>query len=508
MARSWALVLVVLACSLTPLAAGGETKKKKEKVEPPRRLGKNKRVVNNVKVASFGLSPVKSDPVKLGAYQSKPSAASAARTAASNGALQEKVDLRKYMTKVEDQSQSNSCAANAVAGAYEYLAKRAAMTNGDEVGDISRLSIYYVGRKRDQQRWGESVLNQPKDEGMTLGSAIEAVQQKGACLASTWPFNLDKVNAMPSEECLDEAYNYKVGLAKEIPLDLDAMRQALADGFPIIFGLKLTQAFFSPKNGQIETPDLSDPQSASHGLHAMLIVGYNDRKKVFIVRNSWGKSWGEDGYAYLPYDYGANIDFNFLGMYTIEGLTDIDFTPDEDDGEDHDTSAAAEDEDSEAPPSLELEEVFEEGEPDVPDEAFDVDDMFSSDAELRRVFDKFDVDRSGKLKKSELSAALTMMGVPLSNNKIRKAMAKYDKDQSGKIKFGEFKKMHKLFEGEWDPPCGFYCKAKRSVRNAVLPKKKLTSLEEAEAAFAADTVREAWYQALLEKEAAAQTGEL
>ena len=57
-----------------------------------------------------------------------------------------------------------------------------------------------------------------------------------------------------------------------------------------------------------------------------------------------------------------------------------------------------------------------------------------------------------------------MMGVPLSSNKIKKAMAKYDKDHSGKLKFGEFKKMHALFEKHWQPACGLLCKAKRKTR--------------------------------------------
>ena len=132
------------------------------------------------------------DPAKL-----KPSAA---RPAAASGALQAKVDLRPFMTEVEDQSQSNSCAANAVAGAYEYLAKRAALAAGEaEFGDISRLFIYYVGRKRDQVRWGEDSSLAPKDQGMTLGSAIEAVQLRGACLANSWPFDLTRVNAKPTD---------------------------------------------------------------------------------------------------------------------------------------------------------------------------------------------------------------------------------------------------------------------------------------------------------------------
>ncbi len=51
----------------------------------------------------------------------------------------------------------------------------------------------------------------------------------------------------------------------------------------------------------------------------------------FIVRNSWGSDWGDGGYCYIPYDYAANEKFNFLGQYAIYGLTDTDFTPDDED---------------------------------------------------------------------------------------------------------------------------------------------------------------------------------
>ena len=44
-------------------------------------------------------------------------------------------------------------------------------------------------------------------------------------------------------------------------------------------------------------------------LHAVLAVGYDDNKSyrggkgVFIIANSWGKDWGDRGFAYLPYEY-------------------------------------------------------------------------------------------------------------------------------------------------------------------------------------------------------------
>jgi C1A family cysteine protease len=44
------------------------------------------------------------------------------------------------------------------------------------------------------------------------------------------------------------------------------------------------------------------------GGHAVLGVGYNDKQKRFIVRNSWGTGWGKQGYFTMPYAYLSNPD--------------------------------------------------------------------------------------------------------------------------------------------------------------------------------------------------------
>jgi hypothetical protein len=47
------------------------------------------------------------------------------------------------------------------------------------------------------------------------------------------------------------------------------------------------------------------------GGHAVAIVGYNE--DGFIIRNSWGRSYGDNGYSVIPYD-----DFNkFMEIWTI-----------------------------------------------------------------------------------------------------------------------------------------------------------------------------------------------
>jgi hypothetical protein len=158
--------------------------------------------------------------------------------------LPPKVDLRKYMTEVEDQEQLGSCAANAVAGAYEYLVKR-----HQEIDDydVSRLFIYYNAREIDDTI--------DEDAGTHISSAIQSLQEKGACSEETWPYEIDNFSEEPDEEAYDEAAKFTVEDFNAVPVNLDAWRQALAEGHPIIFGIKLFTSFDSQrKPGLIPAP--------------------------------------------------------------------------------------------------------------------------------------------------------------------------------------------------------------------------------------------------------------
>ncbi len=48
----------------------------------------------------------------------------------------------------------------------------------------------------------------------------------------------------------------------------------------------------------------------------MVAVGYHDADKRFIARNSWGSSWGQQGYFTIPYDYLTNSKLSG-DMWTI-----------------------------------------------------------------------------------------------------------------------------------------------------------------------------------------------
>jgi uncharacterized tellurite resistance protein B-like protein len=72
----------------------------------------------------------------------------------------------------------------------------------------------------------------------------------------------------------------------------------------------------------------------------MLCVGYSDPDKVFVVRNSWGTSWGDAGYCYIPYDYMLNPDYNFGDSWVIHH---VDVLPPPEEGWSQDDSSMLED---------------------------------------------------------------------------------------------------------------------------------------------------------------------
>lgn len=231
--------------------------------------------------------------------------------------LPRKVDLRKYLTAVEDQGQTSSCVANAVAGAYEYLAK---MHTGEDY-DVSRMFIYYNGRYEGTEEGGKI-----EDSGCYIQHAIEGLKKWGACAEANYPFDPAIVNDEPYQENYDEAAEFLVQDMAAVPTDLYAWKHSLAEGYPIIFGINLYKSFDKQrKKGLVPIPSDTEASRESHGGHAMLAVGYSDKDKLFIVRNSWGEGWGDKGYCYIPYDYLVNPKFNDGDSWIIKQLNNVDF---------------------------------------------------------------------------------------------------------------------------------------------------------------------------------------
>jgi C1A family cysteine protease len=209
--------------------------------------------------------------------------------------LPSKVDLRPYMSPVEDQGLIGSCTANATAGAYEYLM----WWHKQTVFDISRLFLYYNSRAIENA--------EELDNGAMITDVMQSLHDQGVCSENSWPYIENKFTQRPPQNCYEEAKQYTISKYEFVDLDLNTWKSVLAEGYPIIFGVNTYDAFDNPRNGFISMPRNT---SGDPGPHAMCCVGYSDPDRVFIVRNSWGHQWGDGGYCYIPYDYMMSPELN------------------------------------------------------------------------------------------------------------------------------------------------------------------------------------------------------
>lgn len=205
-------------------------------------------------------------------------------------ALPESVDLRSRMPTVYDQGQLGSCSAQSVGAAIEFI---------NESYQPSRLYIYY--NERAEQ--GTVSI----DSGSTLRVGIKTTVKNGACPETEWPYDISKFTVKPPDTCYTDSKKDLVtgyyGIAKDKNL-IDNIRHAISTGFPVVYGMLIFSSFESEPvtmAGQVPMPDLKTEKFL--GAHALLISGYDNSKKQFIIRNSWGDKWGDKGYFYLPYEY-------------------------------------------------------------------------------------------------------------------------------------------------------------------------------------------------------------
>ncbi len=206
------------------------------------------------------------------------------------GKLPPSVDLRAGCSPVENQLSLNSCTANALVGALEFLQIKLKESRVD----LSRLFLYYNERRT------EGTVNQ--DNGARLRDGIKCLKQFGICSEDAWPYDISKVFIQPPPVCYTSAVSHELIRYYAIR-NLDDMKASLAEGFPVAFGFAVFSAFESPlvaKTGILNYPAPSETQL---GGHAILAVGYDDKSERLLIRNSWGWDWGQHGYFTMPYAY-------------------------------------------------------------------------------------------------------------------------------------------------------------------------------------------------------------
>lgn len=222
------------------------------------------------------------------------------------------VDLRSGFTAIRDQGTQGSCAAFAVVSVFEYMLK----TGGEKItSNLSEAFVYYNVRKKEDK--------QMEDCGSSVYDTINVIHDQGVCTEELCPYLETDYTTEPTQPAYTDAMQRTIATAKSISLTSDTdrnardIKSALADGYPVIVSLRICNSFNATK-GFVKKPTTEEIQQESQGSHAMVVCGYSDKEKFFIVRNSWGTRFGDNGYCYIPYSYIEDPNLNMASFIVTE----------------------------------------------------------------------------------------------------------------------------------------------------------------------------------------------
>lgn len=207
------------------------------------------------------------------------------------------VDLRPQFQPVYNQGMTNACVGfSTVGGLGEFMARKRGWNMR-----FSPRYLWNLGRKT------EGSLDQ--NVGMYLEDAIKIIDNLGMLPEQTYPFLTTNsedpafatvLTQLPTNAMIEQAKKFRISQGWERIPSVHAMKKALAEGKPVVFAFMIFSNIEQTTNGVVPMPG---PNDQPLGGHAILAVGYDNARRAFIFRNSWGPEWGDKGYGYLPYDY-------------------------------------------------------------------------------------------------------------------------------------------------------------------------------------------------------------
>ena len=225
------------------------------------------------------------------------------------GPLPTNIDLTPECPPVYDQGQLGSCTANAIAGAIQFEQMK---QNLAQIFTPSRLFIYY------NERTMEGTVN--SDSGAQIRDGMKSIGSQGDCPEDMWPYIIANFAEKSPDACYQTALQHKAILYQRVVRDLIQMKGCLASGYPFVFGFTVYESFESQQVAQSGHAPMPQHGEKVLGGHAVMAVGYDDANQWFIVRNSWGTSWGMQGYFTLPYTYftSRNLSSDFWTLRLVQ----------------------------------------------------------------------------------------------------------------------------------------------------------------------------------------------
>ncbi len=217
---------------------------------------------------------------------------------------QDAVDLRKFCTPVGDQRQTSRCSAFAWTHALE-------MSRNIQQQDSPRLSCSYTMLEFQKMQGDAKDFPYAHSGGDgTVGGPEpgQVLVESGTCRQELWPDDQEYPVTRETQLAADADRHRLDGVPH--PIALDDVRKVISAGCPVHVAMN-TGGTFS-KVGRDGLFNAAEAPDGRHGRHAMLITGYVGN--FYVVKNSWGTDWGENGYCYIPKNVLAASEPEFVAV--------------------------------------------------------------------------------------------------------------------------------------------------------------------------------------------------
>jgi Papain family cysteine protease len=201
--------------------------------------------------------------------------------------LPDSVDLSDKFPTPGNQGGQGSC----VGWAAAYLKTYQEVVETGEDPDSIFFSPSFI---YNQIKGGDSC-----DSGSQIDDALNLLSEQGNVSETRFAYKGSECDVLPNDELKLEAGPFKIASWRRANTqDPTELKRHLFNESPILIAFDADEAFFDVKAGDI----YKDPPSKNAGLHAMVVVGYDNDKKAFKLINSWGTQWGDGGFGWVDYD--------------------------------------------------------------------------------------------------------------------------------------------------------------------------------------------------------------